>query len=155
MTKTTLPTLRRWLSCLPLRRRVFSNIAEGTHAGNLTQYLETTVLSRYTLGKPGAASGGLLVAGAADKPLGVITDEGVSGDPVNLALLGSASSTLLARAGASISAGDALVPNATGQAIPLPATPGTYYVIGQAVADASSGALVEFDPTVPYAVTVS
>lgn len=142
-------------SLLSVRQPVFCNVAEGTHAGHITQYLETSVTARYTIAKPGTTSGKVDIATATDKPIGIITDEGITGDPVNLALLGSASSTLLARAGASISAGDDLVPNATGQAVPVPASAGTYYVVGQAVADAASGTLVEFDPCTPRAITVN
>jgi len=136
-------------------RPVFSNIAEGTHSGNITQYLETTITARYLIAKAGTASGKITLCGSGDKPFGIITDEGVLTDPVNMALLGCAQNTLLVKTAGAISAGDDVVVGSGASAIALPASAGTYYVIGQAVADAASGALVELDPCTPRAVTVS
>jgi len=133
---------------------VFANIAEATHAGNLTRKLETTLVSRYLFGKAGSAAGGITAAVAGDAPLGVITDTGLSTDAVNVALLGAAASTRLVTAGASVSAGDFLVPDASSKAIALPAS-GTHYIVGRALHDAAADSLVEFDPCVPVKTVVS
>ncbi len=128
---------------------ILSNIAEGTHAGNVTRVLEAAVTTRYLLARTGTGTDGILVATATNLPLGVITDEGAIGDAVNVALLGSADSTRLVVANGNISAGALIVASTAGKVVALPSAPGTYYIVGQAISDAANGGLVEFDPCVP------
>jgi hypothetical protein len=132
---------------------ILSNIAGGTHAGHLTRTLEAPVSTRYLVATTGTAAGAATVCTASDAPLGVFTDEGDSGEAINVALLGAARSTLLAVAGAGVNAGDYLVCGAGGRVLALPASPGTYEVIGQAVSAAATDGLVEFDPR-PHTRTV-
>ena len=140
--------LNRLSARLRSRKPVFCNIAEGSHAGNLPRVLESSIINPYVFAKPGASSGKVTLAASGDAPLGVLTDTGASGETVNLALLGSATSTRLATAGANITQGDFLVCDANAAAIKLPAS-GTHYIVGRALHDAASGGLVEFDPCVP------
>lgn len=58
-------------------------------------------------------------------------------------------------ADADISALAQLVVGDSAGAKPLPATGGTYYVVGMALAAAASGGTVRYMPCVPYAVVVS
>ncbi|MGF1485419.1 MAG: capsid cement protein [Opitutales bacterium] len=134
---------------------ILSNIAEGTHAGNVTRTLEAVTTERYQVARQGSAAKGLLLGNTSAIPIGIITDEGTIGDSVNLALLGSASSSLLAVAGGTINAGDYIVSAASGRVGSLPSGSGTFYILGQALSDAASGQLVEFDPCVPVQRVVS
>jgi hypothetical protein len=70
----------------------------------------------FLLAKVGAASNTVNIAGAADTPIGVITDEaGRVGDIVNVALFGSARSTLRMVASGAIAQGALLEPAASGR----------------------------------------
>src|ERR1043165_577994 len=72
-----------------------SNIAEGTHDGNITKAVDAAITERFLLAKVGSASDRVAVAGAADTPIGVITDEAAAAaELVNVALLGSSPGTL-------------------------------------------------------------
>jgi len=130
---------------------VFSNVAEGTHEGKITRLTDAVISSKYLLVEIGSDGEHVAVCNSAnDIPLGVATDEAeAAGDPVNVALLGSAASTLVVTTGAAVTEGDFLTCNASGQAVKLTATPGAYYIIGRALHSSNSGELVEFDPTVP------
>src|SRR5436190_23223438 len=71
-----------------------ANIADGTHCGNITKAVDAAITERFLLAKVGSASDRVAVCGAADTPMGVITDEAAAtADLVNVALLGSAGST--------------------------------------------------------------
>ena len=75
-------------------KRAFCNIAEGTHAGSMTMTAEESVDSANLIVKAGTNEGGFKIAGAADKPLGICTDEGTAGDgayKVGIALCSAAS----------------------------------------------------------------
>lgn len=129
---------------------IFANVATGVHEGNITKTLESAAATRYLLGTPGSAPGEVDICGDSDAPLGVITDEGAVGDPVNVALLGSASSTLLMVADGPIAAGSALYTAADGKVQEQPETTGHYYQVGFAVTSASSdGDRVEVMPVSP------
>jgi hypothetical protein len=134
----------------PLRPLVVSNIAEGTHAGLVTRRADSALSQAFTLVQTGSDEAHVAACDASAIPLGVIEDEAPAAeDPLTVALLGSAASTLVVRAGASITAGDFLVSDASGEARTLPATAGTYYIFGRAIRNAASGELCEFDPCVP------
>ncbi|MGF1450265.1 MAG: hypothetical protein ACFB20_12730 [Opitutales bacterium] len=138
-----------------MNETILSNIAEGTHAGNLSRVLEAAVTTRYLLARTGSGTDGILVGTATDLPVGVITDEGAIGDVVNVALLGSAASTRLVVANGNIAAGRLIVASTAGKVVALPSAPGSYFVVGQAITAAANGGLVEFDPCVPYQRVVS
>src|ERR1043165_2609897 len=53
-----------------------ANIAEGTHDGNITKAVDAAITERFLLAKIGSAADRVAVAGAADIPIGVITDLG-------------------------------------------------------------------------------
>ena len=125
-----------------------ANIAEGTHDGNITKAVDAAITERFLLAKVGSASDRVAVAGAADTPIGVITDEAAAvGDLVNLALFGSARSTLRMVASAAIAQGALLEPAASGRVQTLTGTVGTHHVVGRALdAAANAGDVIEVDP---------
>ena len=111
-----------------------ANIAEGTHDGNITKAVDAAITERFLLAKVGSASDRVAVAGAADTPIGVITDEAAAvGDLVNVALFGSARSTLRMVASAAIAQGALLEPAASGRVQTLTGTVGTHHVVGRAL----------------------
>lgn len=131
-------------------RPVFANVATGTHAGGITKNLEQAASTRYLLGKPGSSVAEVNLCGAADQPLGVITDEGEAGDPVNVALLIAASTTLLMIASEPIAAGSRIYTDANGKVQNEPAAPGDYYEVGIALTAASAnGDAFEVCPSAP------
>ena len=126
-----------------------ANIAEGVHAGgNITKGADAAITERYLLAKIGSASDRVAVCGAADIPIGVITDEAVAaGDLVNVALLGAASSTVRMVASAAIAQGALVEPAASGRIATLGAGAGTHHVVGRALdAAAAAGDVIEVDP---------
>ena len=106
------------------------------------------ISTRYLLGKIGSTAGNIAIAGAADKPIGVITDEAAAiGDFVDVDLLGSAKETKIMVASAAIAAGDYLMPAANGKVATMSASAGTYYCVGRALkAAAADGDQIEVDP---------
>ena len=131
-------------------RPIFSNVAEGTHAGQVTRTLEVAASLRYLLGKPGTASSQVDLCGPSDLPLGVITDEGAIGDLVNVALPGSSSSTVHMVASEAVSIGDSLYTAASGKVQNQPSSAGTVYQVGTALTSAGGdGEIIEVDPVAP------
>ena len=125
-----------------------ANIAEGTHDGNITKAVDAAITERFLLAKIGSASDRVAVCGAADTPIGVITDEAAAAaDIVNVALFGSARSTLRMVASAAIAQGALLEPAASGRVATLGAGAGTHHVVGRALDAASAaGDVIEVDP---------
>jgi hypothetical protein len=125
-----------------------ANIAEGTHDGNITKAVDVAITERFLLAKVGAASNTVNIAGASDTPIGVITDEAANiGDIVNVALFGSARSTVRMVASGAISQGALLEPAASGRVQTLTGTVGTHHVVGRALDAASNaGDVIEVDP---------
>ena len=99
------------------KRVTFANIAEGTHAGgNITKAADAAITERFLLAKVGSASDRIAVCGAADAPIGVITDEAAAaGDLVNVTLFGAANSTVRMVASAAIAQGALVEPAANGR----------------------------------------
>jgi hypothetical protein len=128
----------------------FGNVAEGTHAGNITKKSDAAIATRFLLVKKGSDVNHIAVAGGADIPLGICTDEAAAAeDLVNVNLLGSIRDTQLAVAAAAITSGAFVVcdATATGKVRTLPGSAGTYYIVGRALTDAGAdGDLVEIDP---------
>ncbi len=128
---------------------LFANVAEGIHeSGNITKLSDGAITTRYLLAKIGTDIDHVDLAGTADIPLGVITDEAsAAGLPVNVALFGAAAGTLKVVASAAITAGALVVSAASGKVRTLPGTTGTYYIIGRALVAASAdGDIVEIAP---------
>ena len=150
---TVLATLRvrsqTWLARLPGNRTTFlANVAEGTHDGNITKTLDADTTERYQLCKVGSAAGNIAICGAADVPIGVITDEGEADDDINVRLLNSGSGTVLMVASAAIAQGALLEPAASGRvATAATGTSGTHHLCGRALTAASgAGDVIEVDP---------
>ena len=127
---------------------LLANIAEGTHAGNITKAVDAAITERFLLAKIGSASNRVAVAGAADVPIGVITDEAAAaGDLVNVALLGARPSTVRMVASGAITQGALLEPAANGRVQTLGGGVGTHHVVGRALdAAGAAGDVIEVDP---------
>jgi hypothetical protein len=130
------------------RTVLFANIAEGTHLGNITKAADAAISERFLLAKVGSASDRVAVAGAADTPIGVITDEAAAtGDLVNVALLGCGGSTVRMVASGAITQGSLVEPAASGRIQTLSGAAGTHNVVGRALDAASNaGDVIEVDP---------
>lgn len=125
----------------------FANIAEGVHGdGHITKLTDAAIATRYFLVEKGTDSSHVSVSNsAADIPLGVCTDEAAAAEAyVDVALVGVATGTLRCVAGGNITMGDLIVSNGDGKVKTLPATTGTYYIIGRALADAVADDVIEF-----------
>lgn len=127
-----------------------ANIGEGFQPKQLTFLTDAALTTRYLLGKIGSDSGHIATTGVSDIPLGIIADEAAAAElGVSVHLLGIQDQGLLGVASGSIAAGDLLVPGATGTLRTLPATTGTYYIVGRALKAAATTENVEFIPTFP------
>jgi len=143
-------TLKQILTVIFAMRPVFANVAAGVHEGGITKTLEQAAASRHLLGKAGSASDEVDLCGASDRPMGVITDEGDAGDPVNISLLGVSNSTQLMVASEPITAGSPVYTAANGQVQNQPTVTGDYYLVGFALtAAASAGEQIEVQATAP------
>jgi len=98
--------------------------------------------------KVGSAADRVAICGAADVPIGVMTDEAAAvGEIVNVALFGSARSTLRMVASAAIAQGALVEPAASGRVVTLGAGAGTHHVVGRALDAAGvAGDVIEVDP---------
>jgi hypothetical protein len=125
-----------------MKKLILSNVAEGTHAGNITKAAAEVITRKYLLcglNQDGKVS----VAGGTDYPIGVVTDEAEQvGDFVNVALLG-ACDTVKMVASQSVSAGDVVVVGTGGKVKELPSTAGTYYQVGIALTPVNADGIVE------------
>ena len=135
---------------------VAANVAEGQYeGGKRTVYFDEAVTTKNLLMKAGTDSDHVAICGASDTPKGFCPDEGAAGDEAELRLLGGAPcETGLGVASGSISADDRLVPAASGKVKTLPATSGTYWIVGKAIKSAADGEIVELVECFPYQVTV-
>lgn len=134
-----------------------ANIAGGTWLGKKSYYSDAAISSRNLLGKVGTDDRHVAICGVSDIPTGVITDEASAAEElVNVDLFGCHSETALGVASGAIEEGDLLVPGASGAVRKLPATSGTYYIIGRALKDAADGDLdVQYAPSFPVQRVVS
>lgn len=133
---------------------IAANSARGTHSDSLTCTLDMSI-DKYLLVTAGSASGHVRTCGADDAPIGVATDDGKAGDVINVALLGLGHGTLLIRTDSAIKMGDWVYSTGRGRVFTgVPATTGTFYYIGMAVADAPAGGLVEVNTCVAHETRV-
>lgn len=139
-----------WITSRPRGSQMaaFANVGEGFWPGRKTYRADAAITTRYLLVKLGSDSAHVAVAGAADIPIGIATDEpGAAEDAVNVDLLGSAHGTKLGVASGAIPAGAFIVPDANGKVRALPGTTGTYYIIGRALsATSADGDPIQYDP---------
>jgi hypothetical protein len=114
-----------------------------------------SVSQSWLLYKRGSDENHAVLAGSGDKPLGVSPDRPKNvGDPFAVWLLGCHKGTIFGVASGNIAAGNYLVPAANGKIMALPATAGTYYVLGEATSAAVDGQLVPIIHRYPYPPTV-
>lgn len=132
----------RKIAAAGARKPDFCNIAEGTHAGHMTAFAKSALPQSNLLVK--AVEGGVALAGADERPVGVCTDCGEAGDPVDVALPGCAESTVICVAIGAVETGDALYSAAAGK-VSASMSPGCHKV-GVALTPAPSGGVVEVDP---------
>jgi len=95
---------------------------------------------------------GLKLSGGTNA-FGVVTEGGV--DASDVAVLGTFGGIVRGKASGTIAVGDKLVVDSAGKVKALPATAGTYTVVGVAVQDGAADELVEFAPWQPVSVTVA
>lgn len=95
---------------------------------------------------------GLKLSGGTNA-LGIITEGGVAASDV--AILGTFDGVVRAKASGTIAVGDKLVVDSAGKVKALPATAGTYTVVGVALQAGAADELVEIAPWQPTSVTVS
>lgn len=126
-----------------------------TPKGRETYLADAALTARYLLVKVGSDVNHVALCGAADIPFGVCLDMNPTTDtdtsyPLRVDLLGLNEDTERMIASAAIAAGDMVSAAASGKIQTLPATTGTYYIIGRAkTAAASSGDQIEVVPCFP------
>jgi hypothetical protein len=139
----------------PSRRPVFSNIAQGTHAGYLTVTAASAFTSKYLLAKADSTAGEVDVCGASDCPVGVATDDADEGDPLAIKILGVSPQSILVTANGAIAAESYLYAAANGEVQSEPTAAGTYYLIGRALGAATAaGDHIEAETCVPVKLIV-
>ncbi len=124
----------------------------GTHAdGKLPCFADAAFASRHLLAKRGSDATHVALCGVGDIPLGFCDDEAEAAeDPINVQALGATPGTVKGRASAAIALDALVVAAASGKVRTLPATTGTYYIIGRAItAAAADGDELELAPTFP------
>ncbi|MDR2721078.1 MAG: hypothetical protein LBB15_02205 [Puniceicoccales bacterium] len=137
-----------------MKKLIMSNVAEGTHAGNITKVAAEAISQKYLLCKLNS-TGKVSVADEADYPIGVVTDEvEQANDFVNVALLG-ACDTIKMIASESVSAGGIVVASTGGEVRELPEDVGTYYQVGVALTPANDGGIVECVSCLPIKHVIS
>lgn len=140
----------RFIKKLFQRLPVFANVAEGTHAGNVTRELENAVSTRYLLGTVSTDGSRVNICGANDVPLGIIEDTGETGDHINVRLLGVGESTVKMVASSQIQAGLEVYTTSGGRVQRAPAAPGIYYQVGRTITGATGdGDVIEVIPNTP------
>lgn len=126
------------------KKLAFCNIAEGTHAGNLTMTAGENIDTANLVVTLGALPNEILIAGATSKPIGICNDEASFGEPINVELGGCAESTIICHCAVNVNSGDYLYTASAGKVSNI-ATAGSYK-IGIALHNANAGCPVEVDP---------
>ena len=98
----------------------------------------------------GDVLGNLLQLGSAD---GIVVEGGAASSDV--AILGTFSGIVRAKASGTIAVGDKVVVDSAGKVKALPATAGTYTIVGVALQAGATDELVEIAPWQPVSATVS
>jgi len=126
-----------------LKNKIFANIAEGTHAGQITMTASEPILSANLLLKS-TTQGCVQIANAGEKPIAISQDSAEDGDILAVYLPGCASSTVLCVAASSIQNGDSVYGSVAGKITSTPVAGA--FKIGVALNDASPSCIVEVDP---------
>ncbi|MDR3117377.1 MAG: hypothetical protein LBT98_02295 [Puniceicoccales bacterium] len=124
-----------------MQNLIFSNVADGTHAGSCTLTAGEALPRRHLLVALAGEAGTVKVAGAADLPIGTVDDEAVAGDPIAVQFLGGGR-TLTMVAAEPIPQGAELAVGAGGKVQALATAAGSYVQVGLALA----GAVAEGEP---------
>ena len=95
---------------------------------------------------------GLKLSGGTNA-LGIITEGG--GAASDVAILGTFDGVVRAKASGTVAVGEKVVVDSAGKVKALPATAGTYTVVGVALQAGAADELVEIAPWQPFSVTVS
>ena len=126
------------------------NVGEGFQAPVRTYLSDAAIAARYLLVKNGTDANHIALTGVSDIPLGIAVDEATAAEEgVAVALFGLHERGAIGVASGAIAAGDLLVAGATGFVRTLPATTGSYNIIGRALKAAATTEQVEFVPTFP------
>lgn len=128
-----------------------ANVGEGFIPSVKTYLADAVVATRYLIAKPGTDENHVGICGVNDIPKGIFTDEAEAAeDSVAVALFGMHKDGALGIASAAIAVDAFVVPAANGKLRTLPATTGTYYIIGRCTkAAGADGDKVEFVPCFP------
>ena len=157
----TFMLLIAWTKGFRNSRRFFhlANVAEGQNLnGQKTYTAVTTGTLRYLVAKLGATPLNADIAGMADEPIGIFTDQPTALDTIAVSLLGAAPGTQKVAINSAVADGDLLTPDANGYARTLPTANGTYWVFGRATLSttpAAAGDTIEFIPHSPVKATVN
>ncbi len=143
--------------------RLFCNIAEGTHEEFISRLPDNPIHTYFLLAKKGSDNQHADIAAHSDIPIGVFRDVTAAvggGDdltlPVSVALFGAARETRKVSINSTVAEGDFLVPDDGGNAKTLPTSGGgASYIFGRALMAGAAGDVIEFDPTLPYHVTIA
>ena len=136
-------------------------IVNITPKGRATAVADAAFTSRYLIARRGAAVHSIAIAGQGDIPYGVVPDMTPSTDsdlsyPLPVNILGLNEDTERMIASGAIAIDNLLTTDAAGQVRAIPATAGTYWVLGKAkTATVAQNDQVEAIPCFPHQVTVA
>jgi len=117
--------------------------------------VDNNVTTRCLLFKKGANDNSIDIAGAADMPLGVVDNILNAGEAATLELLGHGKTKPMVTAGA-VSIGAQVCTAANGEVQAIPATPGTYWIVGTSMTAAvNAGDYIEVNDCYPQKIVVS
>ena len=122
--------------------------------GVLTKDAEAAVATKYLLVRQGTAANQVLIGTAADKPLGIAQSTAAADELLTVHALGASQDTQLVIAGGTIARGDRVYTAASGKVTAISATPGTYWMVGEALTGGSSNAVIEILPCLPVQTVV-
>jgi len=136
-------------------------IVSTTPKGRATAVADAAFTSRYLIAKRGAYNYSIAVAGQGDVPYGVVPDMTPTTDtdlsyPLPVNILGLNEDTERMICSGAINIDQLVTTDAAGQVRAVPATAGTYWVLGKAkTATVAQGDQVEVIPAFPHQVTVA
>jgi hypothetical protein len=136
-------------------------IVNITPKGRTTAVPDAAFTSRYLIAKRGAQYYSIAIAGQGDTPYAVVPDMTPTTDtdlsyPLPVNILGLNEDTERMICSGALAIDQLLTTDAAGQVRALPATAGTYWVLGKAkTASVAQGDQVEVIPCFPYQVTVA
>lgn len=128
---------------------IAANSAQGTHEGHITCTLDMSI-DKNLLVTAGSADQYVRTCNAGDRPIGVVMDNGVGGDVIDIALVGLTRETVLLRTNDAMKMGDWVYAADRGRVIThVPEETEKRFFIGMAVASAPAGGLVEVNTCIP------